>query len=71
MAGVGWFGPVVNELGEGHEKDDAEDFERHMVKFEIYNHLVCMYGFTESFVELQREALVRCRLFLPYPPLPQ
>jgi hypothetical protein len=40
-AEVGWFEPVVNELGEGHEKDDTKNFEKHMIKFEIYNHLVC------------------------------
>jgi hypothetical protein len=68
-AEVGWFEPVANELGKGHEKDDTKNFERHIIKFEIYNHLLCT-GFT-SFVELHREALAKCCLFLPYPPLPQ
>ena len=40
-AEVGWFEPVVNELGEGHEKDDTKNFGKHMIKFEIYNRLVC------------------------------
>jgi hypothetical protein len=28
VAKVGWFEPVVNELGEGQEKDDTKNFER-------------------------------------------
>jgi hypothetical protein len=34
-AEVVWFEPVVNELGEGHEKDDTKNFERHMIKLVI------------------------------------